>query len=203
MINQNRSPQSVWTGLFAGLVFLVFAPPSFAGITSNPDVLRIRRGFEATTGTELDANEVVFRAGQGALFRQGGYFSGRMTPGTYVKGFASNYDAESGFSVRLTWFAFDPDSVKRSRDSVSIRQKSNLGIGVVLQGNNSTISDRQEIVEGCSAKAKLRIGAKAKASASLKCSKSVWENLGFNAGQIEAIESALGTTKIKFGYKGE
>lgn len=71
----------------------------------------------------------------------------------------------------------------------------------VLNGGNSSVAQREGGVSGCSAKGKLKVGSSTKASASMKCPKSVWEELGFTAAQVEKIETILGTTKIKFGYK--
>lgn len=194
-------------GLIAGAVVLTFAAQSFAGGAENPDVLDIDLALAAGSGSALEANLVRFRTGQSAADYYAGnsaYFGDGFnsnTPGSYLKGVAFNYDSESGVGVDLIWFAFEPDSVKRTGTGASIRQKSNLALGVYVSSASGGAATG--IVEGCSAKGKIKLNNDStKASVSVKCPKSVWDDLGFNPDQIEAIQNVLGSTKIKFGYKG-
>ncbi|MFK7898234.1 MAG: hypothetical protein AB8G23_20545 [Myxococcota bacterium] len=188
-------------GMLAGGMTLAFAAPSFAGGSiDNPDLRDINSNLSATSGSSLDTNRVVFRANQAAAYYYYGSAENEETPGTYAKGYAFNYDSEAGYGVELTWFAFEPDSVKRTDTSSSLKQKGNIALGVRLTGVST--ATETGLVEGCSAKAKIKITDSTKASASLKCPKDVWEDLGFGATEIEAIQETLGSTKIKFGYKG-
>lgn len=201
MTNLNSIRRAARLGLIAGTLLLAFAfaIPSFAG-TDNPDVLDIDINLNATSGSSLDSNRVIFRTGQSAYGYSYDYASNEETPGSYLKGYAFNYDSETGIGVNLMWFAFEPDSVKRKETGASMRQKSNIAMGVYMYG--SSTSARTDLVEGCSAKGKIKIADTTKASASLKCPKSVWTDLGFNEDQAALIKETLGSTKLKFGYKG-
>lgn len=203
MINLNLFRRASQLGFVAGALALAFAAPSFAGGTDNPDVEDLNIALDATSGSSLDYNEVRFRAGQSADSYYYGDAQNSSTPGTYLKGYASNYDSETGATVRLLWFAFEPDSVKRTDTGASIKQKSNIALGVRLYSGSYSASATDR-VEDCSAKGKIKIkdNGDTKASASLKCPKSVWEDLGFSAGEIEEIQSVLSSTKIKYGFKG-
>lgn len=202
MIILSQFPHSARAGLFAAVLSLAFAAPSFAGGANNSTVLDISEMFNATSGTSLDTSTVRFRAGQSTNdYGFGGDARNESTPGTYMVGYALEFDDDSEAYVSLTWFAFEPDSVKRSRNGISLRQRSDLALSVTLYGGNSTIMQKQGVLGGCSAKGKLKMESLAKASVSMKCPKSLWEDLGFTESEVEKIGSILGTTKLKIGVK--
>lgn len=200
-----RSPFNI--GGLAGLALgfgLAAATPSLADIESNPDVLDLSRRYRATKETALDRNEVRFRAGQSrnADSDSGGYML--STRGTYIKGYADLVDDDAGTEVELVWTAFEPDSVKRTANGISIRQKSNINFFVEARFENGPqLHPRSFTIEGCSVKGKVKVGSKTKASASLKCPKSLWEDLSFSNDEIEMIEAILRSPKIKFTYEGD
>ena len=121
---------AVLRGCFVAALALAFAAPSFAGGTNNPAVADLNELYDATSGTSLDVNAVRFHAGQSANAYGFGGAINEETGGTYMVGYVYQRDDESGRYVSLAWFAFEPDSVKRSQDGISIRQRSDIALSL-------------------------------------------------------------------------
>ncbi|MFK7898235.1 MAG: hypothetical protein AB8G23_20550 [Myxococcota bacterium] len=197
-------------GLVGATLFLS-ASAGIAGISANSELLDINSSFSEETdeSSRLNYNNVQIRTGQEVAYF--GYSSAynQSSPGTYAKGYFGASDSETGASLRATWFANEPDSIKRSDSGASLSQSSFVGLFVSMYDSSSTVS-RSAFVEDCSAKAKVKFKedrkeeeTNVKAAVSLKCPRDTWEQLGFNEQQIEQIETMLKSPKVKLNYKGE
>ena len=187
---------------------VAFSGSAFAGASfQNPDVDDLNTGnLNATGGTDLDYNVVQVRAGQ-----SGSYYSSLVSSayagynaGTYVKGYAGGSSSSGSNSMHVTWFAFEPDSIRRNNRGASINQSSSVALGVAITGDYS--STRTAVVEKCRVRSSTRTEKDTtdviRSSSTLRCRSSVWEDLGFGVDEVEAIRSVIGrSTSVRHVYR--
>ena len=195
-------------GLVFAMALLISVPGAQASHFDNDALVDVRFGPTAANGgTSLDSNVAEFRVGiqsSGGCFSAGcvNYPGAHQSPNTNGRSVYSFRSVDGSFSnsngagtrVFVEWLMTEPDGWKLSNKSASLSQKSFVQVRAILYDPGA--SSRATEVEACGVKAQTKhdelVNSPNDVKIQLKCKPTVWEELGFSAGQIDQIEGALG-----------
>ncbi len=153
----------------------------------------------------LDVDDEAYRAAQSTLPPNVDYSYAYAGADEYDSISASGavYGRDGSVNARVVWNIFEPDTIRRTSNRLSVKQKAYLGLAFYIYDGYLTATISTVSAQGCRASMKV-VGEDTNATQArwrVSCRASALENLGLSAAQQQTLEDIFGN-RLNFAGRG-